>query len=425
LAFWSRKNEQRDVTSGLANPAGFLTEGFAGTNTAPSGQKVTVDKALTLGPVWAAVSMISEQVGQLPLKVYKKDDSGQRIEATSHRSWSLLHDKPNPDTPADRFWATVTLQLLMWGNSFIEKVRDPVSGVVDSLYLLDPNHVTVEYDPNTRMKRFKYQPINGQPMQLFSTDDVLHIFGPSTNGIVGMSVIQCKASLGAALARDEFEGSFYLRGANLSGALKTPNKLGVDAATNLKDSFAALFGGSAKAHGVPVFEEGLEWVQIGSPMKDLEFVASQQLSRTDIAVMFKLPPNYLGGSSGDSLVYSTVEMNQEHFALHAIAPWTNTIAKALSNDPSLLPQNVFYAEFTLEAMLRANAKDRGDFYQTLSSVKAITADEIRQRENLPALTQAQKDELSPPQPEQLQIPGTTPDMPQQMPANVTALPSAN
>jgi phage portal protein BeeE len=135
----------------------------------------------------------------------------------------------------------------------------------------------------------------------------------------------------------------------------------------------ALYGGSGRAHGTPVLEEGLDFVPIGSPMKDLEFVAAQQLSRTDIAVMFKLPPNYLGGSSGDSLVYSTVEMNQEHFALHAIAPWTNTIAKAVSNDPGLLPQNVFYAEFTLEAMLRANAKDRGEFYKTLSEVKAITA----------------------------------------------------
>jgi phage portal protein BeeE len=45
----------------------------------------------------------------------------------------------------------------------------------------------------------------------------------------------------------------------------------------------------------------MDYVQIGSAMSDLQFVESQNLTRTDIAVMFKLPPNLLGGSSGDSL----------------------------------------------------------------------------------------------------------------------------
>jgi phage portal protein BeeE len=63
-----------------------------------------------------------------------------------------------------------------------------------------------------------------------------------------------------------------------------------------------------------VLEEGVKFHTVGNPMKDMEFVAAQQMSRTDIAVMFKLPPNYLGGSSGDSLTYATVESNQIQFA---------------------------------------------------------------------------------------------------------------
>ncbi len=394
--------ERRALTSGLANPAGWMTEAL-GAYTAPSGQRVTVEKALGLSPVWSAVSIIAEQVGQLPLKVYRRfedpEGESERVEARQHRSWRLLHDKPNASTPADRFWSAVTAQLLLYGNAFIRKDRTDQFGDVDELHLLEPEMVTVAYNPDSGVKRFVHQPRDTRPKRTYGEDRVLHIFSLSLDGIVGLSVVQfCKASLGAALSRDEFEGGFYRRGATLSGVIKHPNKLSDAAAKNLKESFATLYGGSSKAHGTPVLEEGAEFVKIGSPLGDLQFVESQNLSRTDIAVMFKLPPNYLGGSSGDSLTYSTVESNSTHFAMHAIAPVTNTIGKAVSNDPELLPQQVFEAEFELKALMRGTTTDRVAYYQAMKAMGAMTVDEIRREENMPALSDAQKEELNPPAP---------------------------
>jgi HK97 family phage portal protein len=391
--------EARSLTSGLANPAGWLTEAM-GTYTAPSGQRVTVEKALGLSPVWSAVSIIAEQVGQLPLKVYRRfedpEGESERVEARQHRSWRLLHDKPNASTPADRFWSAVTAQLLLYGNAFIEKVRSDPFGDVDELWLFEPEAMTIAWNPVRRAKQFVYQPKDLRPKRKLDESEVLHVFGLSLDGIAGLSVIQfCKASLGAALARDEFEGGFYNRGATLSGVIKHPNKLTTEAAQHLGASFRALYAGSGNSHGTPVLEEGSEFVKIGSPLGDLQFVESQNLSRTDIAVMFKLPPNYLGGSSGDSLTYATVESNGTHFAMHAIAPVTNTIAKALSNDPELLPQQVFEAEFELKALMRGTTTDRVAYYKAMKDMSAMTVDEIRREENMPALSVAQKNDLAP------------------------------
>jgi hypothetical protein len=69
--------------------------------------------------------------------------------------------------------------------------------------------------------------------------------------------------------------------------------------------------------------------------------------------------------------------------MHAIAPWTNTIAKALTADPEIFPQNVYDCEFVLDGMLRADAGARGDFYQKMSGIRAMTINEIRRLENLP------------------------------------------
>jgi hypothetical protein len=119
------------------------------------------------------------------------------------------------------------------------------------------------------------------------------------------------------------------------------------------------------------------------PMSDLEFVAAQQLSRTDIAIMFKLPPAYLGGSTGDSLTYATVESNQIQFAQNTIAPWVNTIAKAVGADLGIFPFQSWYPEFVLEALMRGDHASRAAFYKTMHDIEAITVNEIRGRENMP------------------------------------------
>jgi HK97 family phage portal protein len=388
MAFWNKNQtraEKRSVTTGLANPQGWLLESW-GDLPSSSGKRVTAEKALGIAPVWSAVTLISEQIGQLPFKVYQSvGDDGERKEARGHRAWVMLHDKPNEHTPADRFWSTVSMHLLLHGNAFLLKHRTSASGMVDQLSVLDPRRMLVYWDGDQLIKSYVYTPANGDTRMYLPTD-LVHLYGPSSDGIVGDSVVtRCRNALGTALSRDEFEGKFYERGANVSGVLQHPDRLSPEATRNLRESFANLYGGSANAHGTPVLEEGMEFKLIGSSMKDLELVTAQQLTRTDIAVMFKLPPNYLGGSSGDSLTYATVESNQIQFAQHAISPWTNVIASALSQDPEIFPQTSYMAEFALEGMLRADAAARSSFYEKMSGIGAMTVNEIRKLENLPPI----------------------------------------
>jgi hypothetical protein len=102
-------------------------------------------------------------------------------------------------------------------------------------------------------------------------------------------------------------------------------------------------------------------------------------------VLLKIPPAYLGGTTGDSLTYATVESNQIQFTQNAIAPLTNAIAKSVSSDPSIFPFQSWYAEHVLEGLMRADAKSRAEFYKLLDEVDAITPNEIRSKENMPPL----------------------------------------
>jgi len=275
--------------------------------------------------------------------------------------------------PAHRFWSTVTAHLLLWGNAFLEKRRG-ASSLVEELWLLDPSQIKVEWDG--ARKRFI---LEGPPRQVWTENEVVHLTGFSLDGVVGESVIsRCRQSFGTVLAREEFEGTFYKRGAVHSGVLEHPESIGPKGLKNLRKSWKQVYGGNQ--HEVVILEEGMKFNPTTMPLKDLEFVAGQQLSRTDIAIMFRLPPSFLGGSAGDSLTYQTVEGNAIQFAQLAISPWTNVIGRTLSNDPSIFPMRTYVAECVLEGLLRGDSGSRSAFYGALYNINAITPNEIRQKE---------------------------------------------
>jgi HK97 family phage portal protein len=165
---------------------------------------------------------------------------------------------------------------------------------------LDPASINLEWDARTQTKRFVRDSQEGR--RIFTTEEVIHIPAFTLDGIYGCSRISyCRQTLGTALARAEFEGTFYRQGARIPGVIEYPGKLTEQATKNLSEGFSRWHSGSANMHKVPVLEDGASFKGVSMPLQDMEFVSSQQLSLTEIAVMFNLPPAYLGGSTGDSL----------------------------------------------------------------------------------------------------------------------------
>jgi HK97 family phage portal protein len=344
---------------------------------------------MSIADVFSAVSIIAEDVSQLPLNVYRDlnmvpGNPRRGIElATDHRNWRMLHDMPNPYTPAHRFWSTVTVHQLLWGNWYLEKLRDPATGLVAELHLIHPSTVEVQYNPDTGQKRFLVTRYGGN-REMLGDDRVLHGFGLTSDGLVGMSPItQAREALGVAKARARFEGDVYGNKPYLSGVIQHPTTI-KDSGVKLRESWRALYGsGSKDRHGVAVLEEGATFQPLTAPLEDMQFVEATRMSKTEIAVLFKLPPAYLGGSTGDSLTYQTVEGNKIQKATQAIAPVANNIAQFVSHDMSIFPFQSWYAEFTLEGLLRGDSKARADYWTAMHALGVVSEDFIAEKENLP------------------------------------------
>jgi len=364
-------------TSGLSNPADWLINAFSGATT-NSGERVTIKNAIGLMAVFAVTADISEQIGMLPLKVYR-EVAEVKTEAREHRAWRMLHDRPNPLMHARQFWSTVASNRLLWGNAFLELERS--DGVlVDTIWPLDPARVTVEWNEAQRLKRYRYTEQSGEERRL-SDEQVLHILDLSTDGIIGMSrIATCREGIGKALARDRFEAAFHRRGGTIRGVVEHPQR--VRNQRPLRESWNEIYGGSANANQVAILEEGATFKSVQMPLSDMQFVESAKLSASEIAVLFNAPPGRYGGQTGDSLTYSTVEGNAIQWATQTVSPVATAIQEALEHDPRIFPFNAWWPEFDMKALMRGDSKARSDYYTALKVAQSIHPLEIRDEEGL-------------------------------------------
>lgn len=325
------------------------------------GKNVTPDTALGLVPVWSAVSRIAGAVGTLPLIVYKGD---RRAESGSW--WRLLHDQPNPEMSADEVWEIVQSHLLLWGNAYLYKKQGALD--VSELWPVSPSRVSVG-----RVDGRRTFFIDGRP---FYEDDILHIRGLSSDGLVGFSPIQvAKQALANALAQQEFVAEFLNEGGRPSVILRHPSALSSEAAKRLKAQWDSAGNG-----GTIVLEEGIDVERMTMPLNDAQFVEQQQFSDLRIAQMFNLPPAMIGAKSGDSLTYSTNESQGIEFVTFTLRRWLVRIENSLKR--GLLPSDVS-AEFLVEGLLRADTKTRYEAYKTALDAGFMDLNEVRERENLP------------------------------------------
>lgn len=401
-------------SSGLAVPQDWFSDALTGPTTM-AGENVSVLSSLQIADVFAAINLIAEEIGKLPCKVYRDQDAtpgnpNEGIdEAETHRMWPLLHDKPNPWTPANRFWSTVAVHQLGWGNWYIEKLRDPASGLVNELRLIHPSKVQLYWNEAAGAKAFLVTRQLGKEEWKYA-DDVLHGFGVSNDGIVGLSPIQqSREALGVVQARTRFEADAYGNHPYASAALLHPGT--VKDAQRIRESWRAIYGSGSKERGnVAVLEEGTTIQQLAMPMADLQFVESTQMSKSTIAAIFKLPPSYISGSIGDSLTYQTVESNKIWLATQTLAPIVANIASFINSDPSLFPFGSWFCAFDLNELMRGDSLSRIKYWTGMLEMQCVTPAYICEREGLPPPPEPRPIEPIPPglQPNVLAKPQTTP-----------------
>lgn len=218
---------------------------------------------------------------------------------------------------------------------------------------------------------------------------MLHIPGFGFNGLVGLSPIAvARQAIGLGLAAEEFGARFFGNGTNLGGVVKHPGKLSDQAAKNLRSSINETYSGLGQSHRVMLLEEGMDFVKVGIPPEDAQFLETRKFQVEEIARIFRVPPHMIGELS--RATFNNIEHQSIEFVVHTIRPWLvrwEQVMKWKLFLPS--ERKSFFAEFVVDGLLRGDIKNRYAAYAIGRQNGWLSADDIREMENLNPLPDGQ------------------------------------
>lgn len=350
---------------------------------ASSGVEVSEQGALQLTAVYACVRILAETVASLPLILYERFPSGGKRRAVNYPLYSLLHDAPNTEMTSFELRETLMGHLVTWGNAYAEIETDR-NGAVMALWPLRPDRMTVERVGTTLVYTYRLSKVDSQGRieVALPADRVLHIRGLGFDGIMGYSPIAlARQAIGLGLATEKFGSSFFGNGARPGGVLEHPGKLGPAAYKNLRETIEERHGGIEKAMRLMILEEGMKYSQIGIPPEDAQFLETRKFQVNEIARMYRIPPHMVGDL--DRATFSNVEQQSIDFVIHTIRPWLVRWEQALSQRLLLARERErYFPEFLVEGLLRGDTASRYQAYAIGRQWGWLSADDIRERENM-------------------------------------------
>jgi len=340
-----------------------------------AGLKVTPQTAASLNALMACVRVIAETLASFPLIIYRNRADGGKDRAENHPMYRTLKFQPNPWQTRFEFVEMLEGHILLRGNAFCEIV--PTGGGGADLMPLNPDRMLVEQLANGRL-RYTHKDEIGKET-IFNQDEIFHVRGMSFSGLLGLDPVELGAdTIGTAMAGERYAGNFYRNDGTPSGVLKHPNRLGEEAQKNLQKSFGGLTVATDGAHRIRILEEGMDWQQIGINAEEAQLIESRKFAVEEIARMMRVPPHLI--QSLDKATFSNIEQQSLDFLTNTMRPWATRWELALQRD--VIDDEVFFAEFLIDAQLRADIKTRYEVYSIGIASTMLSPNEARQKENM-------------------------------------------
>jgi len=371
----------RDKPKNLGGGTSFLWGGSS------SGKVINEKTAMQMTAVYSCVRILSEAIAGLPLFVYKYGEDGSKDKYLDHPLWRVLHDEPNPEMTSFVFRETMMNHLLLTGNAYAQIIRNARGDVV-ALYPLMPNRMTVDRDSQGRLY-YRYRKSSDDALEvrknkpndvILAPSEVLHILGLGFDGLVGYSPIaMAKNAVGLAIAAEEYGAKFFANGAAPSGVLEHPGTL--KDPERIRESWQSTFGGSANSNKIAVLEEGLKYTPIAISPEQAQFLETRKFQINEIARIFRVPPHMLADLEKSS--FSNIEQQSLEFVKYTLDPWVIRWEQAMNK--SLLLESEkrdVFTKFNVDGLLRGDYQSRMTGYATARQNGWMSANDIRQLENL-------------------------------------------
>lgn len=343
-------------------------------------EKVNNQTALTVSTVYACMRNVSEDIGKLPLKVYRREGDN-RVEQQQHPLARILQSQPNPEMTAINFRETINANTMGWGNGYAEIQRD-ITGKPIYLWPLKSSCVTMYRQQGTNRIFYRVTTKDGKSSDIWG-EDILHLHGLGFDGVSGYNLVQYMAEgIGAARGTDKFAGTFFSNGLRSSGSVTHKGNITQPAQDRLKKQLEGDFGGADKSHKVLILEEGMEFKENSLDPKASQMIETRQFTVEEFCRWLRVPPHKVANLKRST--FNNIEEQNIDYVTDGLLGWCVRWEQALwwKLLTESEKQQGYYLQHKVDGLLRGNIKGRFEAYSKMLNYGVFSINEIRGFEEL-------------------------------------------
>lgn len=357
---WFKKEERATDNEVIADFLGGLTQ--------LTSKTISKQEALSIPVVAKSTNWIASVVAGLPITMYRKTEKGY-IEVYDDYRLSLLNDYSGNCMTANDLKRQLITDLLLDGNgyAYISKHGNKIT----KLSYVPTTKLTYTESVDSVDKIVNVW-VDGKQVQDYN---VFRLVNNTKNGISGIGFISdCQNLLSTILSSLQYEKSSISSGVR-RGFLKSKTKLDPEKITELKRAWRKLT--SPTQSDVLVLNAGLEFEDASNTATESQLSQNKVINTQQVLAYFGLPTNFLDGANSEAYL-TAVRI--------AVLPIVKQLVTALNNY-LLLESEKSNLRFDIDTseLLRINANERYNAYQTGLNSGILTIDEVRRMENLPVL----------------------------------------
>ena len=335
--------------------------------------------SMQVATVYRCVKVISDGVASLPLR-YMTLQGGRYVEDVRSPFHYLLTVQPQPEMSAYDFWAHAVTLMLLEGNAYI--FPRYVLGELTDLVLCHKGTVSHDILNSKYIISDSYNGIFGT----FDESEVVHLYLHSCDGRRGESVIDhARRTLGIAVAGDNETEKRFTNGGTVRGfvtndkAVTGFGKVQDDELSNLATSLDDQFVGGKRIVSLP---GDSDFKQISLSSTDMQFLETRKFTVREICRFFGVPTSYVFDDNATN--YKSAEMANLTFLTMTLDPILKRIENELRR--KLIPRSQCCRQtfqYDRSDIYSLDLQSKAAYYKQMLEIGAMTANEIRHKENLP------------------------------------------
>jgi len=323
-----------------------------------SGEIVDEFTAFTSTSVAAAVTLLGDSVGTMPLDTFNERDG--RYEKLPRPT---VFVRPNDDQLMFEFVQQTIITMALHGTAFWWAPRKGIYPV--ELRNIHPSKVVVRVLPDGEV-------IYKIGKEEFGSDVIRQInwvrLPDQARSLSPIDLL--RNTIGTDIAINRFLSAWYGDGGTPGSVLETDQQLTTEQAQVLRDTWIDTH---YKRRRPAVLTGGLKWKAITASAADMDTMAHREQIVREIARFYRIPLHMMNGTGGDSQTYQNVESAGIQFVRHTLLPWMRRLEDALSD---MLPPNQI-VRFNADEFMRADLSTRVRAAQVQIAAGMLTPNEAR------------------------------------------------